>query len=286
MSFILSCSLICSLLIFDNIILCSLIAIISYILITTIAWKFQIDQTITEAQFRIKFDNCGIEIVISAKGDDSYRYHESWWHEIVKREIYTHIYRKKREKREKGMLVDTRALKAHRAGATGIWNVQGGRSRVDVERGVGASRKCIHSSLFAPSATLPLRGLLSSLPVRRHSSPYIGNGASGAASYRWRAECYSITRPQDAKVEEHAPYLCLSLAEKLIALVSSLPSIDIFHTRLLRLSCCGWFFLRLPFVTANGLKSAINRQVIFFSRIRDKFLYIYIYVIYIRNLIP
>jgi len=32
------------------------------------------------------------------RGDDSYGYHDSWWHEIGKREI---IYRKREEKRER-----------------------------------------------------------------------------------------------------------------------------------------------------------------------------------------
>lgn len=175
---------------------------------------------------------------------------------------------KKRERRG-GMLVDTRALKAHRAGATRIWNVQDGRSRVDVERRVGASRKCIHSSLFAPSASLPLRGLLSSLPVRRHSSPYIGNGASGAASYRWRAECYSITTARCQSRRARAVSLSLSRREIdrfSVSYLSLSPSlIDMFHIWFLRLFWCGWFFLRLPFVTANGLESAINRLVIFFQ---------------------
>lgn len=85
-----------------------------------------------------------------------------------------------------GQLIDTRTLKAHRAGATGMereWNVQDRRSRVDVERRVGASRKCIHSSLFAPAIFVhPLSPLCSFADT---PAP-IGNGASGldAALYR------------------------------------------------------------------------------------------------------
>lgn len=55
----------------------------------------------------------------------------------------------------------------------------------------GASRKCIHSSLFAPAIFLhPLFPLC--LPA--DTSAPIGNGAFGqeAALYRWRVECYSI----------------------------------------------------------------------------------------------
>lgn len=85
-----------------------------------------------------------------------------------------------------GQLADTRALKAHRAGATGMereWNVQDGRSRVDVERRVGASRKCIHSSLFAPAIFLHP---LSPLYLFADTPAPIGNGAFGldAAQYR------------------------------------------------------------------------------------------------------
>jgi len=94
--------------------------------------------------------------------------------------------KEKKEKDSRGRLVDTRALKAHRAGATGMereWDVQDGRSRIDVERRVGASRKCIHSSLFAPAIFLHP---LSPLCLFADTPIPIGNGAFGldAAPYR------------------------------------------------------------------------------------------------------
>lgn len=90
-----------------------------------------------------------------------------------------------RKKDSRGQLLDTRALKAHRAGATGMereWNVQG-RNRVDMERRAGAWRKCIHSSLFASAIFLHP---LSPLCLFADTPAPIGNGAFGldAAPYR------------------------------------------------------------------------------------------------------
>lgn len=61
----------------------------------------------------------------------------------------------KEEKRKdsRGQLVDTQALKAHRAGAMRMereWNVQDGRSRVDVER-----RVVLRESAYTPRSLHP-----------------------------------------------------------------------------------------------------------------------------------
>lgn len=122
----------------------------------------------------------------------------------------------------KGRLLDTRALKAHHVGgATGNME-RAGRTE---SRRHGKTSGCfekVHALLALCTRHPPPFGLPALLFARSStlSSPYI---STMAPSMLHRiADTWSVTRlrPQDAKVEEHVPYISFSLVEKLIALWS------------------------------------------------------------------